>query len=230
MSNFDSDGSFDNEWNDRGELAWNEFDWERYLREQEEIINRYLAFYETFQNHPERIDEVARRMGWDVSYWDSQDQPGEARTDEAELLAEEFGTDSEVYTLHKNPIFIATKAIYLRIRRNWELDAGEPRNVPQTLALAYLTSLHHGEDQAIQAIHALEFGDYAMAISLFKRALDALNHTLALLNRPEARAYRFVESYRQDVLGSLFDLREIWLRVMSECRNELSRPLEDEED
>ena len=70
MSNFDSDGSFENEWNERGELAWNEFDWERYLRDQEETTNRYLAFYENNLEHPQRIDEVARNMGWDDGQWD----------------------------------------------------------------------------------------------------------------------------------------------------------------
>jgi hypothetical protein len=229
MNNFDSDGLSENEWNDRGELAWNEFDWERYLREQDETINRYLAFYEANINHAERVDEVARNMGWDDARWDSQDL-GDDDDHDSELLAEDFGTASEIYTLHKNPIFIATKALYLRARRNWELLACDPKKVPQPLALGYLASLHAGEDMAGQAIQALEFGDYAMAISLFKRALSALNQTLALLNSTAAGEYRAVGAYREDILVSLFDVREIWLRVINECRSELQRPIEDDEE
>jgi hypothetical protein len=230
MSNFDSDGPSENEWNDRGELAWNEFDWERYLREQDETINRYLAFYETHLHHAERVDEVARNMGWDDVRWDSQDLGGDDDDNDAELLAEDFGTASEIYTLHKNPIYIATKALYLRARRNWELLAGDPKKVPQPLALSYLSSLHYGEDQAVQAIQSLEFGDYAMAISLFKRSLSALNQTLALLNSAAAAENRAVGAYRQDILISLFDVREIWLRVINECRSELQRPIDDDEE
>jgi len=230
MSNFDSDGSFENEWNDRGELAWNEFDWERYLREQEETTKRYLAFYYICLENPQRIDEVARNMGWDDSQWDAQNHGTNAPDGNPDILSEDFGPESEVYTLHKNPIFISTKALYLRTRRKWELMASDPRKVSQRLAIAYLTSLHHGEDQSAQAIHALEFGDYAMAISLFKRALSALNHTLALLNDTDTNPGKYVAQYRQDVLMSLFDLREIWLRVIGECRSELERPVEDDED
>lgn len=229
MSNFDSDGPSENEWNDRGELAWNEFDWERYLREQDETINRYLAFYEANLHHADRIDEVARNMGWDDTRWESQDLSDDDGEAESELLAEDFGTASEIYTLHKNPIYIATKALYLRARRNWELLAVEARKVPQPLAVRFLSILHLGEDQAMQAVQALEFGDYAMAISLFKRALGALNQTLALLNDAEAIAHRAVSTYRLDMLTSLFDLREVWLRVINECRSELERPRDDDE-
>jgi len=62
MSNFETDGPSDNEWEDRGELAWNEFDWEKYLREQDDVIHRYLAFYEQLKDHDDRIDEAAHRF------------------------------------------------------------------------------------------------------------------------------------------------------------------------
>lgn len=227
MSKDEFDGASESDWEDRGDVAWNEFDWERYLRAQDETVNRYLAYYETFRNHPQRIDEVARHMEWE----DGEEAPASTGSadEESDDLPEDFGADSDVYTLHKNPIFIATRALYLRLRRNWELVAGQSGKVPQSLAVTYLSALQHGEDQAVQAIHALEFGDFAMAISLFKRALSALNGSLALLNDPAACGLPTVEAYRTEALTTLFDLREVWLRVISECRAELQRPVEDED-
>lgn len=227
MSNFDSDGTQDNEWEDRGDLAWNEFDWERYLREQDEAVHRYLGFYEACKNSTDRIDDVAELMNW------SSDEPAEERseatvTPEPEEAETDFASEGEVYTLHKNPIFISTRALYLGLQRQWELVATNPAKVPQPLALGLLSSLHRGEDQAVQAIHALDFGDYAMAISLFKRALCALNTTLALLNERSTLEQRTVVDYREMALPRLFDLREIWLRVVHECREELDRPVEGE--
>ncbi|HEX2852999.1 MAG TPA: hypothetical protein VHO24_07170 [Opitutaceae bacterium] len=230
MSNFDSDGGAENEWDERGDLAWNEFDWERYLREQDESIHRYLRFYESFKGHNDRIDEVADLMGWGQGDWTDDDSGAEdtasAKSDDDEDDFED--DDGEVYTLHKNPIFIATKAICLSLKRRWELAAGDSGKVPQPLALALLAALHREEEEAIHAIHALDFGDYAMAISLFKRALSSLNGSLALLNNEAAVKYRAVAAYREDALPRLFDLREIWLRVIAECREELERPAEDE--
>ncbi len=222
MSNFDSDGGAENPWEDRGDLAWNEFDWERYLREQEEAIHRYLRFYEACSKDPERIDRVAEKMNWGDDTW----------SDEAELdddaTETEDDAEDEVYTLHKNPIFIATKAIYLGLNRSWQRLAVDPAQVPQRLAVSLLASLHQGEDQAVQAVHALDFGDFAMAISLFKRAMSSLNGTLALLSPEAVGEERALAQWRDEALPRLFDLREVWLRVIAECRDELDRPVDDE--
>ena len=226
MSNFDSDGAPDNEWEERGDLAWNEFDWERYLREQDEAVHRYLGFYEACKDSADRIDDVAELMHWGTSTEASEESRPEFSSDDDDEDDddEDFSSEGDVYTLHKNPIFISTKALYLSLRRQWELLASESGRVPQPLALAVLTALHRGEEHAVQAIHALDFGDYAMAISLFKRALSAINGTLALLNDTAALHHRGVRGYREDALARIFDLREIWLRVINECRQELERP------
>jgi hypothetical protein len=225
MDNSYSDGSPENEWEDRGDLAWNEFDWERYLRDQEDVIHRYLGFYEALRNSPDRIDLVAEQMGWESPDSDGEEEAEETAGDEDETA--EF-TGDDVYTLHKNPVFVATKAIYLGIRRPWEFLASDPKRVPPPLALSFLASLHRGEEQAVQAVHALDFGDYAMAVSLFKRALRALNESLSQLNSESSIALSAVRDYREDALPRLFDIREVWLRVIEECRRELRRPIDEE--
>jgi hypothetical protein len=220
MSNPEFDSTSDkDEWDERGELAWNEFDWEYYLRAQDDTIVRYLDHYLKLSAEPDRIDRVAKLMGWEEEDWSSEAPGADDGTDEGD----------DPYTLHKNPIFIATRAIHLRIERGWELIAGDPREVPQALAVAFQAALHREEHQAMLAVQALDFGDYAMSISLFKRALRDLNGSLALLGEaatPSAGLSRF----REAAVPCLFDLREIWLRVMAECREELEQPPDEDDD
>ena len=78
------------------------------------------------------------------------------------------------------------------------------------------------------AIHALDFGDYTMAICLFKRALSALNDCFAQIGSDEAEAVETVRACRNDMRQRLFDLREIWLRVISDCREDSERQVDDE--
>jgi hypothetical protein len=222
MNDFESEASGENEWDDRGGLAWNEFDWERYLRDQDATVSRYLGFYEAFKDSPDRIDEVAEQMGWD-----RPDAEG-GLTDEDDDETDDFSEDDEVYTLHKNPVFIATRAIYLGLRRPWELTASDAEKVPRSLALSLLGTFHRAEENAVHAVHALDFGDFAMAVSLFKRALASLNGSLALLNEDAALSHPPVAAFREEALPMLFDLREIWLRVINECRHELNRPMDEE--
>lgn len=234
MSNFEPDGPSDNEWEDRGDLAWNEFDWENYLRDQDDVLHRYLAFYEQLKENPERLDESAHLMGWDKDAWSSEggdvDDDDEEDNDPAlDERPELRDYDAEPYTLQKNPVFVATKAIYLSLRRGWERIASDSARVPQPLALAFQTSLYRGEEQAVLGIHALDFGDYAMAISLFKRALRDLNQSFALLDDKAVAYSRALASFKQDSTHRLFDLREIWLRVMNECRQELEKPADNDD-
>ena len=69
MSNFDSDGGPDGDWEERGELAWNEFDWERYLREQDEAVVRYLRFYEAAKGMPDRITQGGAKELRHMATW-----------------------------------------------------------------------------------------------------------------------------------------------------------------
>jgi hypothetical protein len=219
MSDYDSDNLSENEWEENGDLAWNEFDWEVYLREQDGAIQKYLGFYESLKAGPERIDEVADKMGWDRA---DADEPDERETPEKVLFSD------EIYTLQKNPVYIATKALFLSLRRSWEMTASVPGRVPQTLSITLLSSLHRCEEQAVMAIHALDFGDYAMAICLFKRALAAVNDCFAHIGSEAAEGIEAVRECRDDMRLRLFDLREIWLRVISDCREDSDLQSEDE--
>jgi hypothetical protein len=219
MSDFDSDNLSENEWEENGDLAWNEFDWEVYLREQEGAIHRYLGFYESLKPGPDRIDEVADKMGWDRS--DAEEVEERDNPDKIQF-------SDEIYTLQKNPVYIATKALFLSLRRGWESAASIPGKVPQPVAVAFLSALHRCEEQAVMAIHALDFGDYTMAICLFKRALAELNGCFAQIGSEAADASETVLAGRDDIRQRLFDIREIWLRVISDCREDTNR-LADEE-
>ncbi len=235
MGNTNSENPSDNDWEDRGELVWNEFDWERYLRQQDESVAKYLSLYEELQNKSERLDEAARQMGWGVEEWTSEavldgDDEDDDEDNDDESSEMDLGDESDPYTLHKNPIYVATRALFLSLKRSWEQLADSPERVPQKLALSYYVALIRTEDQAMQAVSALDFGDYAMAISLFKRALRDLNTTLASLLAEETEANSSLAHYRSLALPRLFDLREVWLRVMGECRDELARPSSEETD
>lgn len=221
MSNFDFDGFSEGDWDERGELAWNEFDWERYLRSQDETLRRYLEIYSRLKGRPDRLDRTARMMGWDIEEWTGNEFLDD---DDDDLGLEDDSDDLEPYTLHKHPIYIATKALYLDIQARWLDLLGTGRVAfPPIVAGAYQASLSVGESNAISAIYALDMGDFAMSVCQFKRALADLNRSFQLLDRIDRVQSKLVDQYRQEATARLFDLREIWLRVMQYSREEVKR-------
>lgn len=214
MTNQDSDGLFENDWDDRGELAWTEADWERYLTEQETAIRQYQKHYDELVGSGERVDEAARRMGWELN----DSVIGDSADDEDDSADDAFDDDWEPYTLHRNPVYIATRALYASLLSEWERNAAQSAQVPSPIGMVVQTSLHRGNEQALHAIQSLEMGDYTLALCFFKRALRELNTTLSRVNHPEVAASPALTQFRDFALPRLFDLREIWLRVMNECR------------
>ena len=142
MSDFESESFPENEWDECSDLVWNEFDWERYLREQDDVLHRYLGCYEHLKGHSERLDEVAHLMGWDTGQRgaDPADGGGLPSDDRGEPVGSRGSAPIEPYTLHKNPVFIATKALYLSLKRGWERLAVNATTIPQPLALTVQTS------------------------------------------------------------------------------------------
>lgn len=214
MTNQDSDGMFENDWDDRSELSWNEKDWETYLADQDQAVRNYQKTYDSLPASPSRIDQVARQLGWETA----EDEEDSGETEE-ELLAEEnLGDRWEPYTLHRNPVYVATRALYLSLLARWDAALVVDAKPVALGAVALQGSLHQGQDIVLHGIHALEMGDYTLAVCFFKRALRELNRTMALgAQLADAGAPEGFAAYARP---RLFDLREILLRVMNECRSE----------
>lgn len=228
MNDPEFDGAPEGEGEDRWELAWNEFDWESYLREQDQAVRRYVAFYDACAKSPEKLDETARLMGWEiegeeeVDFSQAADEQDEDEDDDDE--EDDDDGDFSPYTIHKHPVFIATCGIRDTLTHAWGqlvrhyLDA-----VPPVTVAEFPAAFHRGVSNAQLGIHALDLGDHALAIAHFKRGLADLNTALAALghvpDKPQCATARFASSARIWV----FDLREVWLRVMRDCREDQAR-------
>lgn len=228
MSNFESDPHFDGDWEDRGGLTWNEFDWREYLKDSDKEIARFLSIYNGLKDEPDHLDEAARAMGWEVEDWSNPVDSGPF--DDTDPLEEMAGADDpefddmEPYTLHKHPVFIVTRALHDYLRQSWEhfMLHSQPFISPQ-LAWSYGNSLHRSELFATLALQSLDLGDFALTTCHLKTAISALNHSLSTLQNLTHRNERFLELFRQEMYIRLFDLREVWLRVMQDCRDEVNR-------
>lgn len=224
MNNFDPEFNFnDGDWDDRGELAWNEFDWKQFLMRHESEISKYLAVYENLRDDPDRLDRSAQIMGWDTEDWSNTD----AGLDDDPQPEEAAGIDdTDPYTLHRHPVYVVTHSLYRYLDRCWQAYTRQVAFAATAdQAWRYARSLHAGEHNATLALQGLDMGDYALAVCHLKLALAELNTSFSVLAElPEKETPMQVAFLRQS-RQRLFDLREVWLRVMRDSRDEMQRRL-----
>src|SRR5258705_11712304 len=58
------------------ERMWDEYDWERFLQQQDGKTEKYMQLLETYLDDPDRDEIIAREMGWtqllDANDWSAE--------------------------------------------------------------------------------------------------------------------------------------------------------------
>lgn len=218
MSGEEFDGFSEGEWENSGEISWNEYDWQRFLKSNDAESARFLELYGRFRHRPDHLDQVAHLMGWDAEDWAPGDD--EDVDESADLADGEF----DPYTIHRHPVYIVTHGLYRLCFSRWEMFAAQNRpSLDPVFAVRFCSVLNNGELNAMMAVAALDMGDFNLAVCHLKNSLTSLNQTMRLLQRVEVGNHRLTIALQNEILPVLFDLREIWLRVMKDCREEERR-------
>jgi len=207
--------------------------WRDYLKGSDRDTARFLSIYESVKDKPNHLDEVATQMGWDADDISMTDEFSFMELDEDELEPTghlEEAREGAPYTLHRHPVFVVTRALYCYLHQSWEkFIIHNPHSVPPKLCWNYANSLHQAEMNVLLSIQALDLGDFGLSICHLKNSLHALNQSLALLNQLRHPNPGYLENFRNENRIRLFDLRELWIRVMGDCRHECQHRRDDQE-
>lgn len=229
--NFDhSEGSWDDFSSDP---YWGEGQWRSYLKGSDRDTARFLSIYNSLKDKPNHLDEVAALMGWDsedISLTDEFFMVESEYGDHEDRGVEEDNACDAPYTLHRHPVIVMTRALYRYLHQSWEHFMVHSRSqVSALFCWKYANSLHNGETNVLLSIQALDLGDFGLTICHLKNSLSALNQTLALLDQLTHSDPEFLSAFKHELRIRLFDLRELWIRVMTDCRAE-SQSRFDEQD
>src|SRR5205085_8612897 len=126
------------------ERAWDEYDWERFLQQQDHKTEKYMELLEKYLDDPQRDQIIAQEMGWtqllEAKDWstevdallDRDSEEGEACDDEeSEPVAETFEDHS---------LYQAAFALTIWIDQLFDQDPGL-QNEPSAVKLATHSAL-----------------------------------------------------------------------------------------
>lgn len=218
------DSSPDNDWDDKGELSWNEFDWQRFLQRHEEEVTQFVRLYNEHFDSPQRLDEVAAHMHWDEQDWAVSDPLEDEDDDDEEESAEGKGDMGDPYTTHRHPVFVVFRGLTSELTTLWEnhLQLFETKASAADI-FRFSKVLNEVERHGLLSVQALDLGDYALGVCHLKLLLERVNtlfrHIGGFVDPTSPATTRLYRATRV----RLFDLREVALRVMHDCREEIRR-------
>ncbi len=200
----DQDGS--------GNAPWNESDWSGYLRRNDLEVGRFLSYYQEVRKLPDRLDLSARRMGWENADW----APSEGIVEES---ADDLDPPELPYCIHQHPVYVVARALGMELNSTFrDLCRKAGHAVTPAQAGDIVLSFWEAQHEMIMAVNATDTGDPALALVHMKRALAALNHSMGLVSGLPSDARMSAAEESETLEGALFDLREVCLRVMADCR------------
>lgn len=199
---------------------WDEYQWERFLQQQDQNTEKYFGLLEKYLDHPERDSIIAREMGWD-----SHDEEEEANWEEIagnfcqEELEEQTVDaceDGEFEEFSKSPIYQDTLKLHTWIN-HWMDREASVKDHPEAIRLATRSAVCGAKLAA--ALCGDEFTELGMTIAYLKRGLKAANDALdasAKLHEAEKMTAR----QRGALNRLLFRVRDRIVDLMSEYRAE----------
>src|ERR1700752_4719617 len=189
------------------ERMWDEYDWERFLQEQDRKTEKYMQLVETFLDDPQRDEIIAGEMGWTqllgAKDWSAEvdalfDEDGEQNDD---LDAD--GASLAAATFEEHHLYQAAFALTIWID---ELFDQKP-------------SLQNEPAAALSGDDVDEIG---MTIAYLKRALKAI--TISMNAAAQLLSEKLLNGTQHSVLQQrLFQVRVGIITLMGEYRAEWRR-------
>ena len=210
------------------EKIWDEYDWERFLQQQDRKTERYMELLEKYIDDPNRDQIIAREMGWyhllDDEGKDWAENVDHLFTEEMEQAEEEEGEESEEdgeagESFESHPLYQASFALTVWIDQLFE-ELGEMQNHPAAVRLATQTAIASAKLAA--ALSDDDVDEIGMTIAYLKRALKAV--TNAMEAAMQLKQEKKLDKERSAALDHrLFQIRDGIIALMGEFRSEWRR-------
>lgn len=211
--------------------TWDEYDWERFLQQQDRKTERYMELLEKYIDDPNRDQIIAREMGWyhlldeegktwadnvdtdfarEMELADDEDEEGED---------EETDEEDEAESFEMHPLYQASFALTVWIDQLFD-EQGDLQNNPHAVKLATQSAIASAKLAA--ALSDDDVDEIGMTIAYLKRALKATSTAIesAVALKQEIK---LTKEKWATLDHRLFQIRDGIITLMGEYRSEWRR-------
>jgi hypothetical protein len=213
---------------DESKKVWDEYDWERFLQQQDRKTERYMELLEQYLDFPDRDQIIAREMGWHHLL----DDAGKEWVEEMDAKFEEelsnagdddstpSATDAESFEMH--PLYQASFALTTWLDQMLENEGGL-QNHPAAVRLSTQSAIAGAKLAA--ALSDDDVDEIGMTIAYLKRALKAASNALEAAAQLKQETTLSDESFAA-LNHRLFQIRDGIIALMGSYRAEWRRRFE----
>jgi len=207
---------------EESERMWDEYDWERFLQQQDHKTEKYMQLLEQYLDDPQRDQIIAREMGW-TQLLDANDWSTEVDALLDEKPAEESNSDADqaaVFdTFEDHSLYRSAFALTIWIDQLFDEDPSL-QNEPAAVKLATHSALASAKLAA--ALSDNDVDEIGMTIAYLKRALKAI--TISMDAAAQLLSEKLITAPQHSVLQQrLFQVRDGIITLMGEYRSEWRR-------
>ena len=217
---------------DEPDKIWDEYDWERFLQQQDRKTEKYMELLERYIDDPNRDQIIAREMGWN-HLLDKDGRDWEKNVDslfDEELIADVEAGDGDEdledaddgFEVH--PLYQASFALTVWIDQLFE-EVKDLQNDPAAVKLS--TNVAVASAKLAAALSDDDVDEIGMTIAYLKRALKAI--MTGIESAMQLRRDGTLDAERFGTLNQrLFQIRDGIIQLMGEFRIEWRRRFEAE--
>jgi hypothetical protein len=206
--------------------AWDEYDWERFLQQQDHKTEKYMELLEKYLDDPQRDEIIAREMGWsqllDAKDWSAEVETllnEDWRSNDEDASADDEQKSSLVETFEDHTLYRAAFALTVWIDQLFDEDSSL-QNEPAAVKLATHSALASAKLAA--ALSDEDVDEIGMTIAYLKRALKAI--TVSMDAAAQLLTEKLITVAQHCVLQQrLFQVRDGIINLMGEYRGEWRR-------
>ena len=208
------------------ERAWDEYDWERFLQQQDQKTEKYMELLEEYLDDPQRDEIIAREMGWsqllDVAGWNEEGDAllsEEVRSQDGEEPAADECQFQSSESFEEHSLYRAAFALTVWIDQLFDQNSSL-QNDPAAVKLATHSALASAKLAA--ALNDEDVDEIGMTIAYLKRALKAMTVSIEAAIQLLARK-RITLPQHSALQQRLFQVRDGIVTLMGEYRQEWQR-------
>ena len=203
---------------DEPERAWDEYDWERFLQQQDSKTERYMELFEKYIDDPNRDQIIAQEMGW-THLLDQPTEDIEEIEFESDFEVEEEGEEETQEVFESHPLYQNAFSLTVWIDQLFD-EVPSVASSPLGVKLASHVAVASAKLAAALSDHETE--EIGMTIAYLKRALRAIStaveaatqmsHDGSLKTRQFEELYARLFQVRDSIIVMMGDLRAEWRR------------------